>query len=66
MLDSNISTQLKVFSTLDRTIELVYAQSAHSKQQELEAMLTDVASVSSHISFDKVKPKVHIQDLKFS
>jgi alkyl hydroperoxide reductase subunit F len=51
MLESNIIEQLKsVFSSLEGNIDLVYAQSTHEKQGELQEMLDQVASTSEKIT----------------
>lgn len=50
MLDTNMLKQLEdVFKKLENKVELVFDNSAHSKQEELESMLTSIASVSEYI-----------------
>lgn len=51
MLEQNMIEQLKeVFSRLEGQIELVMDSSEHEKQVELETLLNQVASTSSHIN----------------
>ncbi|MBX9767060.1 MAG: alkyl hydroperoxide reductase subunit F [Bdellovibrionales bacterium] len=51
MLDAEIKEQLKqVFSSLEKSVGLVYHLSSHAKQSELVAMLQDVSSASPKIS----------------
>lgn len=51
MLDQDLIEQLKsVFSTLENPVELVYKKTSHPDNQDLVAMLTDVAKAHSKIS----------------
>ena len=55
MLDNNLIEQLKtVFGKLENNVELVYKRSAHSSQNELIEMLTDVASTSDKITLSQI------------
>ncbi|MBE8221800.1 MAG: alkyl hydroperoxide reductase subunit F [Bdellovibrionales bacterium] len=54
MLDKQMIAQLQtVFKKLTNTVELVYLQSGHAKQQELVLMLTEIADTSSNIKLSK-------------
>ncbi|MBC7713059.1 MAG: alkyl hydroperoxide reductase subunit F [Rhizobacter sp.] len=56
MLDNNILEQLtSVFGKLEKTVELVYSESAHADQKDLVQLLEQVASTSKNII---VKPAV--------
>lgn len=58
MLDSDLKNQLReVFSDIKTEIQLVYASSDHEKQEELEALLTDVAETSPKITLQKLSEK---------
>ncbi len=51
MIDTQIIEQLKtIFNVLEGTIDLVFSQCGHNKQEELIAMLEQVASTSAHIN----------------
>jgi len=51
MIDTQIIEQLKtVFNVLEGTIDLVFSQCGHDKQEELIGMLEQVASTSAHIN----------------
>ncbi len=51
MLDQDLINQLRtVFSPLENKIDLVYSPSFHTDQNELEAMLIDVASCSEKVT----------------
>lgn len=51
MLDNALKEQLKsVFSVIENKIDLVYVPSSHPDQQDLLAMLNDVASTSDKIT----------------